>query len=1144
MAKNQFNDAIKEADLSLQQIEQRWLSIDKTILKAAKDAAKLGKTDFNSAQPKDLNDRLQKNATYRKQVNAEVEKQRLLEIQLDKAREKAFDKYEAQLKKEQASRERQIKNESNLRQALARQKAAEEKKDAAAAAKARADAEKLALAKRKLTVEYEKELYEARKLKVFRKEEAILTSKLATEYQKTSVRLEKLRREYKDLATRQEVHNNLTKKEVLEMKRLEREANKLDTALKKVDKAVGQSQRNVGNYSSALKPLTAGFRSFLGAFGLTSGIYLFAGAVKDAFNRVREFDKSMQNLSGVFRTTRKELKPLESDIIRIAGASVKTSNEVAKLAESLATLGKTPEQISKLLKPVVDLGIGLNATSEEAGEFLVQMLNTFGASEDEAESYADTIATIRTSTSLDFQKMRDSFQYLAPISRALNKDLAYTGAVIGILADNGIRAERAGRLLGTSQQKLASEGKTLTDALNELNDAKKRNVSELDLLRLASKLFGKQAAALGVVLANNSGIIETNSQKIRENGGALDDLVNEQMKSLDNKLKALDASWEELILTIENGNGSLSRSFNGFIDTLTNAIRLTTELEKAQSKVFEITGQEGTDGFRKFFNGILPGLGLINSEYDDLIDRQKEFNSINENIDVNGIQTLTSMYDKLFKQTTENNDLTYQEIRLNREQLGVIKEAIQRKKDQRKALEEEANALGFSQKELGKYANTIRQYTNEDLQLFISKNKEATEGLNKNTDAGDDNDDGKLKGIQAIQGSIGAMEQVISTLEDEQSKLATSAGEWQAYQVKIDDAKDALERFQDEVSNFDNADVFDINDIDTSNYGPTDEDIEEGLDRDLKFRKNELEQIKEYEDKKKEVLQDTADYQRDLQNQVFEFGRNIISGIVDAENQKYDKLIDQSNSYYESEIERAEGNDERQQQLKEQQQQKEEELQKKKEETQKRAFVLEQAAALAKVTIDTLQKVAAIKAQAAVFLSNPFTAPLAALALAQIPTVLLTGGLAAAGIAATTIPALKDGDLTGKHEGVVKINDARGSKFKEIVQRTSGEMEVYSGRDVLINKKKGDKVYKAGTAPGGYDYNDLMNTSINMSMADQYGRMSQSEARQTFDAELIRQTMQSELQHAVKAIKGIKINNTIQNKQASNYAASKFKRRA
>jgi hypothetical protein len=292
---------------------------------------------------------------------------------------------------------------------------------------------------------------------------------------------------------------------------------------------------------------------------------------------VREFDKSMQNLAGVFRTTRDALKPLEATVIDVAGESIRTTTEVAKLAETLATLGKTPEQIQKLLKPVVDLGIGLNATGADAGEFLIQMLNAFGASDDEAMKYADTIATIRTSTTLDFQKMRDSFQYIAPISRLLGEDLAYTGAVVGILADNGLKAQQAGRVLGTSLQKLAIQGLTLTQALEKINAAQSRGVKETQLLAMANSLLGAEGAKIGIVLARNTDIIEKNAQAIRDNGGALEDLVNEQLKSIDAKILVLDASWEKLIVTVDNGTGAISTFFKTGVEGLTDFINAISD---------------------------------------------------------------------------------------------------------------------------------------------------------------------------------------------------------------------------------------------------------------------------------------------------------------------------------------------------------------------------------------------------------------------------------------------------------------------------------------------------------------------------------------------------------------------------------------
>jgi len=367
------------------------------------------------------------------------------------------------------------------------------------------------------------------------------------------------------------------------IKRAQKQYYILDKRVKAVDRATKNYTKNIGNYKSALSGLTGVYRSLIQVAGVYGGTMAFLGVMKNGIGIVREFGATMSTLSGIYRVNRKDLSGLEDEIISVAGSSVNTANEVAKMAESLATLGKSKEEVALLLKPVNDLSIGLKASADESGEFLVAMLNTFGGSADEALKYADTIATIRTSTSLDFQKMRDSFQYLAPISKVLNKDLAYTGALVGLLADNGIKAERAGRLLGTAQQKLASEGKTLNDALVELNDAKAQGIEGTDLLAISTDLFGKQASALGVILADNTGKVEENAQAIRDNGGALNDLVNEQLKSLDVHLKILNSRWEKYVLNEDKATGATNQLKKGIkflsdnLETIINTLIITVK---------------------------------------------------------------------------------------------------------------------------------------------------------------------------------------------------------------------------------------------------------------------------------------------------------------------------------------------------------------------------------------------------------------------------------------------------------------------------------------------------------------------------------------------------------------------------------------
>ena len=390
---------------------------------------------------------------------------------------------------------------------------------------------------------------ETRLINKQRKDEVTLATNAATAY-------DRLQAKYNIASTRLKNLSAAGKESTNEFKRAQAVFARYEARLTSADRAVNSFRRNVGNYPKTLGAATASLRNLTSAFGLFSGVFLFAQLMRNAANSVRLFDASMQNIAGIMRTSRSEIKDLEEVIISVAGASVNTSTQVAQLAETLVTLGKTKEEIKDLLSPVNDLSIGLEATGAEAGEFLIQTLNAFGASSGEARQYADTIATIRTSTTLDFQKMRDSFQFITPIARILNRDLAWTGSVLGVLADNGLKAQSAGRLLGSSIQRLSKNGKTLQQGLDEINKAYESGIRENELISVANELFGTEAAKVGIILAKNSDLIETNADAIRANGGALDDLVNEQLKSLDSGLKILKSRWEEYILNANEAGGA------------------------------------------------------------------------------------------------------------------------------------------------------------------------------------------------------------------------------------------------------------------------------------------------------------------------------------------------------------------------------------------------------------------------------------------------------------------------------------------------------------------------------------------------------------------------------------------------------------
>jgi hypothetical protein len=123
-------------------------------------------------------------------------------------------------------------------------------------------------------------------------------------------------------------------------------------------------------------------------------------------------------------------------------------------------------------------------------------------------------------------------------------------------------------------------------------------------------------------------------------------------------------------------------------------------------------------------------------------------------------------------------------------------------------------------------------------------------------------------------------------------------------------------------------------------------------------------------------------------------------------------------------------------------------------EVQKAKF--EKIASLFEIGINTVKEVAKIQATAAVLAANPITAPLAGLALAQIPVVVASSAIAAALVAAKPIPKYATG--TERHPGGLAIVGDAG--VSEYAVTPAGDIIETPAVSTLMDLPTGTKVFK------------------------------------------------------------------------------------
>lgn len=407
------------------------------------------------------------------------------------------------------------------------------------------------------------------------KTQAILNSKLTTEYEKLNAKKRLAATALQSIIIAGKKADESTAAYTLRLQKAQIEFDKLHDQVVKADRAISRFNDNVGNYPEFGAEQ---IRDLIGAFGVVVGVDMFATSVKEAFDVIRNFEAEMVNLAAIAGYTREEISPLEADIRAVAAVSINSATEVAQLATELIKLGSTPEEVSKLLKPVNNLSIALQASAEESASLVKGLLNAYQEGAEEATRFTDVLAESANRSALDFQGLKDAFSYLAPTAKTLNIPIERTAAILGVLADNNIRAESAGRLTSTAFIRLAKNGIAYEDALKQINDAQKENKTNLEVLALAGELFGAEAAKIGIILANNVGKIDESTIAYQNSGGALEELTNKQLKSINSELDILSSAWEEYILDTNEANGgtkaitSTLQFLSGNLNTIADAV--------------------------------------------------------------------------------------------------------------------------------------------------------------------------------------------------------------------------------------------------------------------------------------------------------------------------------------------------------------------------------------------------------------------------------------------------------------------------------------------------------------------------------------------------------------------------------------------
>jgi DNA-binding ferritin-like protein (Dps family) len=236
-----------------------------------------------------------------------------------------------------------------------------------------------------------------------------------------------------------------------------------------------QIAANTAQFNSSLKQSQNQFSGFVkGIQGAATGLGVALGGaalfrgLQEAQTIAASFEHTMQEVKAITGATGREFQKLDSDAKKLGASTKFTSNEVGQLQVAYGRLGFTTQEILDATAATLDLAAATGEDLAKSADVAGSTVRGFGLQASETQRVVDVMAASFNKTALGLENFTESMKYVAPIAAAAGASVEETTALLGVLADAGIRGSTAGTSLRKIFTDLAKDGRPLRDRLQEL----------------------------------------------------------------------------------------------------------------------------------------------------------------------------------------------------------------------------------------------------------------------------------------------------------------------------------------------------------------------------------------------------------------------------------------------------------------------------------------------------------------------------------------------------------------------------------------------------------------------------------------------------------------------------------------------------
>ena len=343
---------------------------------------------------------------------------------------------------------------------------------------------------------------------------------------------------------------------------------KIGADVRDLDKDLAKARGKFKSFGRTMKTVGRNM-----SMSITAPLAAVAGS---SFKVAMDFEASMAKVKAVSGATAEEFGRLEAQAKLLGKSTVFTASDVASLQTEFAKLGFTAQEIDKVTESTLYLAQATGSDLGQAAEVAGATLRGFGMDASETGRVTDVMAKSFSTSALDMDSFADSMKYVGPVAKAAGLSIEDTTAMLGTLANAGIKGSAAGTALRRILADMGTEGGPVTEQIAAM--------AEKGLtLEDAFDEVGRSAQTALLVLSENTGQTAELSTEFQNAAGAskaMADTMNDTSQGAFKRMQsaiegaqialgeALAPAMESIMGVVEN----LAGKFSGLSSTAQNIV--------------------------------------------------------------------------------------------------------------------------------------------------------------------------------------------------------------------------------------------------------------------------------------------------------------------------------------------------------------------------------------------------------------------------------------------------------------------------------------------------------------------------------------------------------------------------------------------